>query len=422
MNRKRSQMPASSISDPRHLDDTPASFAAVDIRSALASRPYRLPNYEAENRALGLLAAELEEAPRNMLQKLAETALDLCRADTAGISLLEEHDGVEVFRWEGLAGVCAAARNDTIPRNASPCGVCIDENATQLMYLADRCFPVLRSYPRFVEALLIPFSYQGRPVGTVWVVMHQSDRKFDREDERMMRTLAAFASAGWQLGQAQEQLKKLPALLMRAHEVERRSLARELHDDLVQNLVALSMQASTLLKASPGSPAEQISEIRDLGKKIGDLADRVHRISHHLHPAVLDDLGLEAALKEECRDFSQLYGVPVQFKAKDVPYSLPGDIALCLYRLAQESLRNVGKHADAKKVRVRLERGKTDLALFIEDAGSGFVVDEVKGIGGLGLISMEERIRLVNGKFTIRSQRGVGTKIEVHVPLPGGTA
>ena len=408
----------SSVSDPRHLDDTPAPFAVVDIRSVLASRPCRLPNYEAEDRAFGVLAAELAEAPRNMLQKLAETALDLCHADTAGISLLEEHDGVELFRWEGLAGVFAAARNNTMPRNASPCGVCIDENATQLMYLADRCFPALRRDPRFVEILMIPFNYQGRPVGTVWVVTHRVDRKFDREDERLMRTLAAFASAGWQLWRAQEQQKNLPALLLRAHEAERILLASELHDDLAQRLVVLSMEASALLKSSPKSPPEHIREIRDLGKKIGGLADRVHRISHQLHPAILKDLGLESALKEECRSFSQRWGVPVQFKAVDVPRSLPGDIALCLFRVAQESLLNIGKHADAKKVRVRLVRGKADLALFIEDTGDGFDAEHARGKGRLGLISMEERVRLVNGKFKIRSQHGVGTKVEVHVPLP----
>jgi PAS domain-containing protein len=184
-----------------------ASFAEVDIRDALASRPPRTPDYEAENRALASLAAELAKNPQNMLQKLVETALELCHADTAGVSLLENHDGVEVFRWEALAGVFAAARNSTMPRNASPCGVCIDQNTTELMYLADRAFPALLNEPRFVEALLIPFHFQGRPIGTVWVVTHRLDRKFDREDERVMRTLSAFASTGWQLWMANAELE-----------------------------------------------------------------------------------------------------------------------------------------------------------------------------------------------------------------------
>jgi CheY-like chemotaxis protein len=163
-----------------------ATLADVDIRSELQARPRRSPNYAAERGALTVLATEM--------------ALDLCRADTAGISLIEG----DVFRWEALAGVHASSRKGTMPRDASPCGICIDQDATQLMHLADRCFPALMAEPRFVEALLIPFHDHGRPVGTVWIVAHNDERKFDGEDERILRTLASFASAGWQLWKAYE--------------------------------------------------------------------------------------------------------------------------------------------------------------------------------------------------------------------------
>jgi signal transduction histidine kinase len=138
--------------------------------------------------------------PRNMLQKLVEVAVDLCGAHTAGISLL---DG-DVFRWEAVAGVFAEARGGTMPRNESPCGVCIDRDDTQLMHLADRCFPALAADPRFVEALLIPFHDHGTPIGTVWIVSHTFGRKFDKEDERIVRELSEFASAGWQLWKSSE--------------------------------------------------------------------------------------------------------------------------------------------------------------------------------------------------------------------------
>ncbi len=179
-------------------DGPTATLEEVDIRSELLSRPHRPPDYESEDRALAVLAREMAENPRNMLQKLVEMAVELCNADTAGISLLEG----DVFRWEALAGVFASFRNNTMPREASPCGVCIDRNAAQLMHLADRCFPAMRVEPRFVEALLIPFHDHGKPVGTVWVVSHNFERKFDREDERVIRGLGQFASAGWQLWKA----------------------------------------------------------------------------------------------------------------------------------------------------------------------------------------------------------------------------
>jgi signal transduction histidine kinase len=104
--------------------------------------------------------------------------------------------------------MCAEFRNNTMPRAASPCGLCIDENATQLMYLPDRLFPALLAEPRFVEALLIPFHVQEKPLGALWVVSHTEGRTFDREDERILRMLAQFASAAWQLWKAVEQAEQ----------------------------------------------------------------------------------------------------------------------------------------------------------------------------------------------------------------------
>jgi signal transduction histidine kinase len=183
--------------------DTPiADLDVVDIRSELEARPRRVSSLAEEHRAFSMLASEMAAHPRNMLQKLVELAVDLCDAHTAGISLLEG----DVFRWEAVAGVFAAARGGTMPRDQSPCGVCIDRDATQLMHLADRHFPALLAEPRFVETLLIPFHANGKPIGTVWVVSHTEDRKFDQEDERIVRELAQFASAGWQLLQTSEAL------------------------------------------------------------------------------------------------------------------------------------------------------------------------------------------------------------------------
>lgn len=187
-----------SLSEPRRTQSAgvpTATLEEVDIRAELDARPRRAPNYDAEDRAFGELAREVTENPPNMLQKLAEIAVDLCSADTAGISVL---DG-DVFRWVAVAGVFAGARGGTMPRDESPCGVCIDLDSTQLMHLADRRFPALLTEPRFVEALLIPFHHGGQAVGTVWIVSHSFEKRFDKEDERNVRVLAQFASAGWEL-------------------------------------------------------------------------------------------------------------------------------------------------------------------------------------------------------------------------------
>ena len=211
-------------------------------------------------------------------------------------------------------------------------------------------------------------------------------------------------------------VRRLLASLISAQETERRELAREMHDVFSQELAALAMEISTLPKsieiAHP--PTERLAEI---GKKISNLADEMHSTSHQLHPAILDELGLAPALREECETFEHQSGIPVRFTSNDLPASFPEDVSLCLYRVTQESLRNIRKHTGATMVRVSLTSGDDRVKLRVEDTGDGFDVSEARKSGGLGLVSMEERVRLVNGKFAIDSKPGNGTVVEVSVPL-----
>jgi len=245
--------------------ESTATLAEVDVRSELSTRRPRLPDSEGLDRALAILAREMTENPRRMLQRLVETARELCRADTAGISLLEG----DVFRWEAVAGVFASSRDGTMPRAASPCGVCIDENVTQLMHLPDRHFPALRAEPRFVEALLIPFRVRGRPVGTVWIVSHTDERKFDREDERVVQTLAQFAAAGWQLWNAlaaaeeanhrkdEGSVEGLPPVVGKTERIPnpRRLLIVEDHPDVAESLALILRRDDHEVRIAHDGPA-----------------------------------------------------------------------------------------------------------------------------------------------------------------------
>jgi signal transduction histidine kinase len=214
----------------------------------------------------------------------------------------------------------------------------------------------------------------------------------------------------------QKELQALTAQLIAASETEKRRLARELHDSFSQQLAGLGMEISDLRQHCEHDAAVA-ARIEELGQRLSAIAGNVHRIARLLHPAVLDDLGLEAALREECGSFSQQFGIPVTFDARDVPRAISDEIALCLYRVAQESLRNIGKHAEAKRVVVRLAGRNGDIVLSIRDIGDGFDLNEVRGKGGLGLVSMEERVRLVNGVFDIQSEPGKGTRVELRAPL-----
>jgi two-component system, chemotaxis family, CheB/CheR fusion protein len=216
----------------------------------------------------------------------------------------------------------------------------------------------------------------------------------------------------------QQQLQALAAKLITAQEESSKHLARELHDVFSQKLAVLGMEITALQQTPPARPKALSGRLLQVAEEIGSLVKDIHQMSRQLHPAILDDLGLAAALNNECLAFSELYGVPVQFTPLKVPERLPEDVSLCLYRVAQESLRNIGKHAAPTEVRVALTGNKKQISLVIEDIGNGFELEEARGKGGLGLISMDERVRLVGGTFSIQSQPGKGTRVEVRIPLP----
>ena len=221
----------------RQAMNQPFTLDDVVTNSELNCRKSRDPDYQAEAEALEVLAQTMAISPDTLLQTLVELALQLCRAGTAGVSLLERQQDQDVFRWEALAGVLKEHINGTMPRYASPCGTTIDRNATQLMYLPERFFPALKIEPPIVEALLIPFTVENKPIGTVWVVTHNEDRNFDQEDERIIRTLAQFAAAGWQLWNARETAESATAS------------ARELTKDLAVANETLQVQVDSRMRA-----------------------------------------------------------------------------------------------------------------------------------------------------------------------------
>ena len=165
----------------------------------LSRRPTRAPDHEAENRALIALAREMAISPEGILQKLADTALVLCRAHSAGLSLLEDDDQRSNFHWRALAGAWAPHLNGTTPRNFGPCGTVLDRNLALMCSHPERDFPYFGEVlPLLEEGLLVPFYVKGEAIGTIWVVAHDQSRRFDAEDLRVMTNLGIFASAAYQ--------------------------------------------------------------------------------------------------------------------------------------------------------------------------------------------------------------------------------
>ncbi|MFL6374524.1 MAG: PAS domain S-box protein, partial [Pyrinomonadaceae bacterium] len=217
--------------------------------------------------------------------------------------------------------------------------------------------------------------------------------------------------------EANEALRDLSGKFMGAQEKERARLARELHDDLSQSLALLSIQLEAISR-DPKVTGMITKRIEKLTLQIQRLSSDVHRISHELHPSKLAQLGLVSALRGFCREFSATHGIKVEFAAKDVPRVMPNDMSLCLYRVAQEALQNVYKHSGASITSVVLEMGTDGICLLVSDNGDGFDIDAPSSKESLGLVSMRERVRSVNGTIKIDSIIGAGTQITVLIPLP----
>lgn len=221
---------------------------------------------------------------------------------------------------------------------------------------------------------------------------------------------------------AEEAAHTLSGRLIDAHEDERRRLARELHDDITQRLASLAISAAKLSGADAQPAAVDIS--RSIRKELVQLSEDVHGLSYRLHPSVLDDLGLEEAIKAECERVERIDGVRVELDA-DIPrQSIPKDAALGIYRVAQEALRNIGRHAKASVVQLSVTLKDNGLRLTVTDDGTGFepALQARRLRPSLGHASMRERMRLLGGELEIRSSPGAGTTVLAWVPIAKSTA
>jgi len=221
------------------------------------------------------------------------------------------------------------------------------------------------------------------------------------------------------LAESREALRMLAGGLLSVQEEERRRLARELHDDLTQRLAVLAIEAGKLEKQLEALPCEIRKKISQMKGQIVKLCSDVHDISRQLHPSIIDDLGLGQAIQSECVNFTKREGIVVKYEPDNIPLKIRRDISLCLFRIAQEGLRNIAKHAKVTEAKVRLKGQGHTITLTIEDSGIGFDPAQKRGQAGLGLVSMEERTRLIQGEFRVQSQPGQGTVIQVTANVTG---
>ena len=283
--------------------------------------------------------------------------------------------------------------------------------SAEMNALSVQLFLILASMPLMFLAALIKERERSQEA------VFQEGERLELALDAAQHASRALSSSEQKLHQSHNQIRKLLGRLIDVQEAERRRISRELHDELNQKIATLSISISRLKRKIPMQDGELITELDQLRETANGLTNEVRRLSHQLHPAVLEHLGLVKALESYIASFTDEERIDVQLTSEIGEERIPFQTSICLYRVAVEALRNVARHSGAKSAVVLLKRVREGLELEVSDSGKGFDVETFKQGGGLGLISVEERLRLLHGSCEIHSTLGRGTTLVARVPL-----
>jgi PAS domain S-box-containing protein len=256
-----------------------------------------------------------------------------------------------------------------------------------------------------------------RPNGTSFPVEYWSYPQ--RKGEEVVGAVVAFIDIT-ERKLAEAALANVSRKLIEAQEQERTRIGRELHDDIGQRLALLAVQMQQLHE-NPLVLPEVRSRTGEVHRQISEIATDIQSLSHELHSAKLQYLGIAGAMRGFCREFGENQKAEIDFQTHDLPSPMAPDTALCFFRVLQEALHNSAKHSGVRHIEVRLWGTSDEIHLTVADSGAGFDREAAKESRGLGLISMEERLKLVNGTLSIDSQPKRGTTIHARAPLSSGS-
>jgi signal transduction histidine kinase len=282
--------------------------------------------------------------------------------------------------------------------------------SAEMNALSVQLFLILASLPLMFLAALIKEREQAQDLAV------QKEQRLELALDSAHQASRALSESQESLHQSHNQIRKLLGRLIDVQEAERRRISRELHDDLNQKIATLSMNISQLKRNVPMPDGALISELDQLRETASGLTNEVRRLSHQLHPAVLEHLGLVKALESYIASFSDEEQIDIRLSA-ELDERIPFQTSICLYRVAVEALRNVARHSGARSAVVSLKRNSAVLELCVSDSGRGFDVERFRQDGGLGLVSIEERLRLLQGSCEIFSTPGRGTMLVAKVPV-----
>lgn len=365
-----------------------------------------------------------------VLDTVSRQARGFSRADFSAVILIEES---KMYQWRGVKGNRGTfdIRYSTLTQNHK---AMIQAGSPRIVHLSES-YPdlVTKDYPVLsaekLETLgLFPFRSREGHDG-VLVVGFRTKHELSERERRLLESLAdkagiAIANAGLyeDLLNKEKELERLTDARTEAEEMERRRIAREIHDGLGQMLSAIKFNVEVLEDAK-GLDETDIRKLADIKHLLDRVMTEAREISHNLMPSVLEDFGLKPALQLLCESVGNRLGIPITFQFHGAEERLANTLEINLYRIAQEALNNISKHAHAKSASVQIHRDKVGVRMTIEDEGEGFaplMPRERAEKGGMGLISMRQRASTFGGSFTIESHPGGGTTVVVEIPFTKG--
>lgn len=426
-----------SINSAPILDSDGKIVAGIAILSDITDRKDEQAFHDGQKRVLEMVAAA---AP---LADILASILNLIELQSNGMLcsiLLLGDDGVHVRHGAAPslpAGYIKAINGSPIGPKAGSCGTAM-YRGTPVIVTDIMQDPLWEDYRGLAQAFDLRacwstpiFSSTGKILGSFAMYYHEPRHPsaaesrltkiathltgiaIERELAEQTRKLAEE-----DLRRSSEKIRDLAGKLITAQEEERRRISRELHDDIVQKIAVLAISMSRLKQQAPSPDDPLVRELAALQQRVFGLADDVRQLSHRLHPSLLEHAGLIAALRSFADEFTRLEGVEVKLTVPETNDSVPREVATCVYRVVQESLRNVAKHAQAKRAEVGLWIADNTLFLSVRDEGCGFEIDDHRK-AGLGLVSIAERVHLCQGSVEIDSQPGQGTTLMVRIPMSG---
>ncbi len=429
---------------PNASGENRAPLDVIVTTSELRRRASRAPDHEAESRALASLLEQVANPSGDVLQKLVEAALDLCGAGSAGISLLQQTEDGPLFRWRAVAGRWSRFVGGTMPRDFSPCGIVLDQDCTLLLSHPERYFPIEDMLPRVSEALLIPFHVADQPVGTVWVLSHDENRRFDQEDERVMISLGKFASTACCLMESQAEarasvvenarLYEEAMAANRARDEFFAALSHELRTPLTSVLgwAALltrnpdretTLEAARAITSAASLQAQLIDDLLDISRMMTGKFD-TSKTDVDLHDIVDDTV-------TSVRPAATAKGLSLQWKnAASILLSADGTR---LRQVISNLLSNAIKFTPAGGlIEISLEREGPEAVIRVQDSGEGIppqflphVFERYAQLGerrhggmGLGLAIVKHIVELHGGTVSAESAGvGQGSLFTVRLPI-----